>query len=285
MSVATTTAIGIAAAVSAGAGVAGSVYGANKQADATGKATDATSAAAANSLAFNKQVYGDTQTNEAPYRDAGAAAVNQLSSGLSDGSLTAAYPGGPFSFSGVNEANDPAYQFDLSQGQQAVQRSAAASGGLVSGGAMKDLDTFSQGFASNQYQQSYANSLAAYNQAYNQFETTQSNKFNRLSSVAGLGQNAVTQTATSGNAAAGTNAAVNTSTANSLADLYTGQANSGVAAIGAGTNAITGGVNNYANSLSGSSYGSGTQMAPGEYDDWLHPGGGGSGSSSGVTIV
>ena len=72
----------------------------------------------------------------------GDQAETELGAGLADGSLTAGYPGGNFSFSGVNESNDPAYQFDLSQRQQAIQRSAAASGGLVSGGALKDLDTY-----------------------------------------------------------------------------------------------------------------------------------------------
>src|SRR5579862_4270756 len=107
MSVATSTAIGIAGAVTAGAGIAGSAIASSKQAGATEQATQAEQDSAANTLAFQKQVYGDTIANEAPYRDAGSAAVNQLSAGLSDGSLTAAYPGGPFSFSGVNLQNDP----------------------------------------------------------------------------------------------------------------------------------------------------------------------------------
>ena len=229
---------------------AGAVGAAALQASATNHATDVTAQTAANSLAFNKNVYDTTLTNEQPYQAAGASAVGQLQSGLSDGSLTAGYAP-QFSFSGVNEANDPAYQWDLQQGTDAVQRSAAATGGLVSGGALKDLTNYSQGLASNQYQQSYSNALAQYQQAYNQYETTQSNTFNRLSSTAGLGQNAVTGTATSGNAAAGINANVNTNTANSLSNLATNQGNAwGAAAIGVGNGAAS-----ISNALSnGSSY-------------------------------
>jgi hypothetical protein len=248
---------GIGSAAGSAIGAGASIYAANQQAAATKYAVDQTATTAANSLAFNKQVYGTTLQNEQPYMAAGSSAANQLSAGLSNGSLTAGYSP-QFSFSGVNQANDPAYQFDLQQGQQAVQRSAAAGGGLVSGGALKDLNNYSQGFASNQYQQSYSNALAAYQQAYNQYETTQGNTYNRLSGAAGLGQNAVTQTATSGNAAAGTNAAVAGNAANSIANLTTAQGNANAAStLGVG-NALSGGVNSIANYLaqnSGSSYG------------------------------
>lgn len=259
----TATALTIAGVATAGAGVVGSAIASNQQGKATDKATAATSDAAANSLAFNRDVYNDTQANEAPYRAVGEQAVGQLGAGLADGSLTRAYPGGPFSFTGVDLLNDPAYKFNLDQGTQAMQRSQAAQGGLISGGAQRDLNDYAQGYAGNQYQQSYQNALAAYQLAYGQFEAQQGNEFSRLNSVAGLGQNAVTQTATSGTNAANANANVNTSTANTLADLYTGQANAQGAGTIAATNQITGGINQYANSLaqqSGSSYG--TSMTP-----------------------
>lgn len=242
-----------------GAAIGGvsSLVGSGKQADATKYAANQQSQAAANSLAFNQQVYGTTLANEKPFVAAGDTAVNALQAGIQNGSLTQPWTT-PFSFSGVNLQNDPAYNFDLQQGQQAIQRSAAAQGGLVSGGALKDLNDYSQGFASNQFEQSYQNALAQYQQAYNIFQNNQSNQFNRLSGVAGLGQNAVTGTATSGNAAAGTGALVNSSTANALSNLYTGQGNAAAAATMAAGNALSGGLNNVANYLalqSGSSYG------------------------------
>lgn len=252
---------GAGAAIGGAAQAAGTAYAANVQADAERYAANLTSQTAANSLAFNKGVYNTTLSNEQPYMAGGAQAESTLVNGLNDGALTQGYPGGPFSFSGVNQSNDPAYQFDLSQGQQAIQRSAAAQGGLVSGGALKDLDTYSQGYASNQYQQSYSNALAAYNQAYNQFETQQGNTYNRLAATAGLGQNAVTQTATSGNSAAGTNAAVSGSTANALAGLATSGASAQGAAGVAFGNIAANTSNQIANSLalsSGSGYGPST---------------------------
>lgn len=260
MAIATGTAIAIGAGVSAAGAIGGSAIAAN----ATGKAADATKDAAANSLAFNQRQYDTTLANEQPYLNVGNQAAGALGAGLADGSLTAAYPGGAFSFTPADFQKDPAYQFNLDQGLQAQQRTAAASGGLVSGAALKDAATFSQGLAANTYQQQYTNALAAYQQAYSQFENQQSNTFNRLSSVAGMGQAAASNQANAGAAAAGTAANINGSEANALSNLYTGQANATTAAIGSAGNSIAGGINQAVNTqnylaqmqgMSGSSYG------------------------------
>lgn len=74
---------------------------------------------------------------------------------------------------------DPGYQFRLDQGQQALERSAAARGGLLSGGALKDTTAYAQGAASQEY-----------GNAYNRFNNDQANVWNRLSGLAGVGQQA-----------------------------------------------------------------------------------------------
>lgn len=81
------------------------------------------------------------------------------------------------SFSKSDFQEDPGYQFRMEQGQKALEHSAAARGGLQSGGFMKGLDDYSQGMASQEYQN-----------AYNRFTNDQTNRFNRLSSLAGMGQ-------------------------------------------------------------------------------------------------
>jgi len=55
----------------------------------------------------------------------------------------------------VNVQNDPGYQFNLQQGQQGLDRKAAASGGLFSGAALQDASRFNQDFANNYYQQAF----------------------------------------------------------------------------------------------------------------------------------
>lgn len=84
---------------------------------------------------------------------------------------------------GMNDfQTDPGYQFRMDEGIKGLDRSAAARGGLLSGAALKGINRFSQNFASNEY-----------GNAYNRFNQDQSNKFNRLASIAGIGQTATNQ--------------------------------------------------------------------------------------------
>jgi len=88
----------------------------------------------------------------------------------------------------VTEQNDPGYQFRLAEGQKALERSAAAKGGLLSGGTAKALDRYGQDYASGEYGNVYNRALGEYQQNYNIFQQNQSNLYNRLSGLAGLGQ-------------------------------------------------------------------------------------------------
>lgn len=74
---------------------------------------------------------------------------------------------------------DPGYQWRLQQGSQGVMNTAAAGSGSLSGPALKALMDYNQGSASQEYQA-----------AFNRFQTQQGNIFQRLTSMAGMGQNA-----------------------------------------------------------------------------------------------
>jgi hypothetical protein len=56
--------------------------------------------------------------------------------------------------------NDPSYKWRLAQGEQALQRSAAARGALTGGGTMKALTRYAQGAASQEYGAEHARWLA-----------------------------------------------------------------------------------------------------------------------------
>jgi len=94
--------------------------------------------------------------------------------GLATGYLSQTF--GPEQF---KAGMDPGYQWRLQQGAQGVQNSAAAGSGSLSGPALKALMEYGQGAASQEY-----------GAAYDRFQTQQGNIFQRLSSIAGLGQNA-----------------------------------------------------------------------------------------------
>ena len=81
----------------------------------------------------------------------------------------------PFSLSDFTA--DPGYQFRLDQGQKALERSAAAKGGLMSGAALKATTDFAQGTAAQEYQS-----------AYDRYNTNQNNLYSRLSGLSNSGQ-------------------------------------------------------------------------------------------------
>ena len=204
---------GIATAI-----VGGSVVGGLLMSDASKSAAN-TQANATNSAAgLQYQEYNQTRDDQAPWRAAGATAVGQLSNLTQPGGQLG--PDSHFSYNDLYA--DPSYQFRLNQGMQAVQRSAAAKGGLLSGGALKGLSDYAQNSASQEY-----------NNAYGRWNNDNTNTFNRLSSVAGLGQTANQATAQNGQAATG-----------NITNLVTQGANAQAAGTVGSANDISGSLNN-----------------------------------------
>lgn len=129
----------------------------------------------------------------------------------------------PFDVEEFYKYQDPGYWFRLQQGTQGLQNSAAAGSGALSGAALKDLMTFNQDSASQEYTNSF-----------NRYQTQQGNIFSRLSDIARLGQSAA-----AGVGSAGTQLAGNAGQAISNAGTAAG---SGI--VGAG-NALSQGATNY----------------------------------------
>lgn len=200
--------------IAAGIGAAGVIGGSILSANAAGHAADTQAGAARYAADLQNQQYQQTRQDQQPWRDAGNTALSQMGN-----------PDFQKTFSMQDFQQDPGYQFRMDQGMQALQRSAAARGGLMNGGTLKGLTDYSQNAASNEYQN-----------AYNRFNTDNSTRFNRLASIAGLGQTANGQTA-----AAGMNYA------NQAGEAAMGGANAQGAAGIAGANAISGGLSGLGN--------------------------------------
>lgn len=166
----------------------GSITGANKQAKAAKQAANTQAAATREATQVQKDMYDQTRKDLMPYADAGRDSLAQLMGQMG--------PDGYFNqtYTGQDIYNDPSYQFRLQQGQDAIQSSAAARGGLLSGATLKALQGYGQDMASQEYQN-----------AYNRFNADQTNQYNRLSNLVGVGQNAAAQ---QGNAGAQTAQAV-----------------------------------------------------------------------------
>ena len=159
------------------AGAAGTVLGSVISADAAGDAADTQAGATAAGIAEQRRQYDLTRADYAPWREAGENALTTLVGEMNTPTTAA------------DVMSDPGYQFGLQQGQQALDRKAAAAGGRISGASLKAASGFATGQAAS-----------GFNAAYQRKQ----DRLNRLQALAGIGQ-----TATGSSAAAGANMANN----------------------------------------------------------------------------
>jgi hypothetical protein len=195
---------------------------AQTQADAANQAT------AAQQAALERQI----QISE-PWRTAGTTAVNQLSAMTQPGGrLTQEFAYQPFNYQA-----DPGYAFRLQQGLNAMNATAAARGGLISGNALKAGQDYGQAQGSQEYQSSFNRYLQNYANAQNTFQMNRNNLINPLQFLSGQGQaSAANQAANVGQF--GTAQAANiTGAANALAAGQVGSANAWNSALGSVGNA------------------------------------------------
>jgi hypothetical protein len=110
--------------------------------DTAGKINSLASGAATTGNAFLKGMYDKGMALLEPQASVGRNALNALSYEAGIGQKPQGYAG--------FEAS-PGYQFNLDQGNQAIERMAAARGLRMSGGTMKAGARFASGLASNEY--------------------------------------------------------------------------------------------------------------------------------------
>jgi hypothetical protein len=203
------------------------------QADAATSAAQTQAAAADKASAQQRAMFDIINAQQAPYRGVGYGALNTIGSMLpgqqmqydAQGNPTAPITGTgyltkPFTSADLIANLDPSYQFMREQGLGATGQAMNVGGG----GSNVNL-------AQTKFAEDYAKTGAQ--QAFNNFSAQQSNIYNRLAGIAGIGQAGQTQANT-----AGTNAA------NAMGQLGVGAAG----AIGAGQ---VGSANAYAGGLQG----------------------------------
>lgn len=201
-----------AAAIAAG----GAVVGGYLSSRGAGKAADTQAAAADRAAQLQYQMWQEQQALQAPWRKAGEGALNQLIP------LASNYQ--PFTAAGMY--NDPGYQFRLSEGLKAVDRQAAARGGLISGAALKAAQRYGQDYASGEYQN-----------AFNRYQAERQARLGPLQSLAGLGQTSVNALGQMGQNYANQAGEAYMGAGNARASGYVGQANALNQALGGVGNA------------------------------------------------
>jgi hypothetical protein len=141
---------GTIAAVTVGSSLIGSSASrgaAQTQANAAAQASDAQRAM------FERQV-----ELQEPFRQAGLKGQNRLLEllGLSEDKTAPSYGKYATAEFGMDKfKSDPGYAFRMSEGMKALERSAAARGGLLSGATLKGTQRFGQDLASQEYQNAF----------------------------------------------------------------------------------------------------------------------------------
>lgn len=102
-----------------------------------------------------------SQAELAPFLQNGTNASNALGDylGTSGNTGAANYGAGTAAFNPSDLTNDPGYQFNLSQGMNALNNSEAAAGGLQSGAAIKAAQQFAQGLAGTTFNNAFNRDL------------------------------------------------------------------------------------------------------------------------------
>jgi hypothetical protein len=248
------------------------------QASAINRATDAQQQAANNALAFSKQQYQDQQQKQQPYYEQGTAALGHLNDALYNGSLaswnpvdtTYHSPGDATQIQyqqqafdpNIDVSQDPSYNFRLQEGLKALQATQAATG-ISGGAAAKAINNYAQNTASTEYGNAYQRALSSYGanmqNSQNKFGDqlsayqaqvgnnlnvansglqNQSNAYNRLAAMAGVGQTATNQLQQAGQAAVGQQNAITSQLGNALSAGSAAQGNVWANALNQGGNAV-----------------------------------------------
>jgi len=209
--------------------IGSALLGADSASNAADSAAQASGQASAASIAEQRRQYDLSRADQAPFLAAGTGAVNRLGAGVAAGGEFGAAT--PFNFQYDPNA-DPGTVFRMSEGVKAIDRSAAARGGLLSGATLKGVQRYGQDLGS----QEYSNAFNRYVTGFNANKGEREQLYNRLAGVAGTGQTTAGQLASQGaNMASSVGNAYMTSAAN--------QGNAGMAASGIRNSAYGGAAN------------------------------------------
>jgi hypothetical protein len=120
---------------------------------------------------------------------------------------------------------DPSYAFRMSEGMKALERSAAARGGLLSGSTLKGIQRYGQDLASTEYQN-----------AFNRYQTERTGTLNPYQSLAGVAQSSANTLGQQAGAYGNAMASNIIGAGNAQASGYMGQANAIAGGVGQGIN-------------------------------------------------
>lgn len=161
---------------------AAALIGGRQSAKAAQSAADTSASASDRATELQREMFERNIELNKPFREAGVNALNKL------------VPLTEYQNFGMDQFQaDPGYAFRMSEGMKGLERSAAARGGLLSGGALKNIQRFGQDLASQEFQN-----------AFNRYGIERERRMAPLQSLAGVGQTTSQQLGAAGTGFANT---------------------------------------------------------------------------------
>jgi hypothetical protein len=164
--------------VAGGLGAVATIYASNQNSRAAKDASAGQERAANQANDTQLTMFNQQREDQEPWRQAGADALGQITGNMDEHTRN-------FSMSDFQQ--DPGYQFRMDEANKAMERGAAARGGLMGGRAMKEMARYNQDYASGEYQN-----------AYNRYNNDRDSRYNKYAGLAGVGQTANAQMANAG---------------------------------------------------------------------------------------
>lgn len=249
--------IAVAAASVGGALISGGMglMAADKQAEAAGDAAALQAQAQREATQLQREIWEQQVETQKPWIQSGGLATQAIQAGLGLapqyykqlGSVeeeVAAYGDSaanlnasidrykdrfnqPFTYSDLYA--DPSYEWRLEQGKRALEASASARGGLLTGQAGVDLLNYGQNAASQEYQA-----------AFERYRTNQNDLYTKLMNLSNQGQNTSVQQGSQGTAMAGQMSSTIMDSARQQGQMIIGAGDAGAAGLVGVGNAIGG---------------------------------------------
>jgi hypothetical protein len=161
---------------------AAALIGGRQSAKAAQSAANTSAAASDRASEVQREMFERNVELNAPFREAGVNALNKL------------VPLTDYQNFGMEQFQaDPGYAFRMSEGMKALEGSAAARGGLLSGNTLRGVQRFGQDLASQEYQN-----------AFNRYGIERERRMAPLQSLAGVGQTTSQQLGAAGTGFANT---------------------------------------------------------------------------------
>ena len=173
-------------------GAFSSWFGGKSTSDATKANAEATLAATKNTNAMLQRQYDQNRKDNESWRLAGEEALKKIQSD----------PGFQFVSEDFDFFSDPSYEFRKQESINALDRSAASRGNILSGAQNKAITRYAGNLASQEYGNAFNRYMTKENQRFNQQKNIYDTNLNTQKALGGLGQQAI-----SSDIAGGTNLA------------------------------------------------------------------------------